>query len=80
MAEVRKGYVLLAKTEGDTTAPPDKIDEMADLLRERGNDVEVLGNKIVVDSMLQKGLTDPHLAHPIKNPSLQGVIIEKLFL
>lgn len=77
LAKRDSGYVIMAKTEGDTTAPPEEVDDMASLIREKGSEVEVLSNGATEG--LPKGSTDPHLANPYRNPRFQATINQMLF-
>jgi hypothetical protein len=72
------GYVILAKTPGDDTAPCEEIDAMGEKLRFKGSSVTVLESK-AEDSMARPGHTDPHLADPIRNPKIQPAIHKVLF-
>jgi len=71
------GYVILAKTIGDTTAPPEEVQEMGDKLRKKGNFVSILKSD-PKDSQSRPGHTDPHLAEPIRNPHLQAAIHQQI--
>lgn len=72
------GYVILAKTPGDTTAPCEEIDAIGAKLHEKGGSVTILESK-AEDSMARPGHTDPHLADPIRNPTIQTAIHQQLF-
>ena len=66
------GFVVLVKTEGDTIAPPEEVDQLASLLEARGNSVHVYENKAEDCEMPDNLKGDTHMASPIRNLSLRA--------
>ena len=60
------------------TVTPEEVDQMADLLKSKGNAVYLLSN-LAEDSQSKEGIKDPHLAHPLRNPNLQDQYLQALF-
>lgn len=77
LARRDNGYVVIAKTQGDTTASEKEIDEMAALFEEKGSEVALLASR--PEDGMPNGETDPHLSHPIRNPKLQESILKTIF-
>ena len=72
------GYVLLAATVGDPAVTESDVNEMVDLLRQKGNTVHLLQSH-PKDSLIREWHNDPHLSSPLRNPFLQERYVEVLF-
>ena len=77
------GYVVLAKTEGDSISPPEEVEEIAELIRKKGNRVHVLSNRAEETSVIcmVENLKDLQLLRVkrshVKQPSGMGHIPKK---
>jgi pimeloyl-ACP methyl ester carboxylesterase len=72
-----KGRVVLASTVGDDTAPPEEVAEMGAALRQAGAEVTLFENR-AEESRVRPGLTDPHLADPLRHPRFQELLVSKI--
>lgn len=69
--EENGGYVALIKTPGDHLSPPEDIDRMGELLKEKGNRVLVLEND-PKKALKKGGNQNPHWANAFRNPDIEA--------